>query len=93
MRVHYSFHFLRSTLFADSVWNSGEVSELNAVATVHSLVAYSETVVLVALEMDRGHSLIMHAAADFYELVREGRGDGRGKNTVESFTLIFGSIT
>jgi len=61
----------RASIFVDSVWNRDSVvSELDPVKTVSSVVAYSERLVLTAVEMDQGHPLILHAAAAFYEVVR-----------------------
>ncbi len=55
----------------DSVWNRDSiVSELDPVKTISSVIAYSERMVLSAIEMDQGHPVILHAAAAFYEVVK-----------------------
>ncbi len=55
----------------DSVWNRDSiVAELDTVKTISSVIAYSERMVLSAIEMDQGHPVILHAAAAFYEVVK-----------------------
>ena len=59
-------------MFVDSVWNRDSiVSDLDPVESLTSAIAYFERLVLVALEMDRGHPLVLHAAASFYQVVRK----------------------
>lgn len=59
----------RLSIIPGSSWNSEEVPDFDAIASIKLLVRHTEGLLRIALFQEQGHALIRHAAAAFYEVV------------------------
>ena len=65
--------FFRLSIFADSIWNDSSMDDFNPADSIVSLVRYTERLLCIAMETERGNALIQHATASFYEVVTNNR--------------------
>lgn len=62
----------RLSIFPDSVWNQDDDQlDFDPILSTTLLVRHVEYLLRIALAQERGHTLINHTAAAFYEMVRQ----------------------
>lgn len=66
-------YFFRMSLFHDSssAWEDDDTFNFDPKETLRLFVGYTEHMIMFALREDSDHPLIQHAAATFYEIVRQ----------------------
>ena len=66
-------HFFRLGLFHDLSlsWEDDDALNFDPKETLRLFVGYTEHMIMFALREDSDHPLIQHAAATFYEIVRQ----------------------